>query len=236
MGIQINQERFTMETIATILIVEDDTDILELETFHLIKEGYKIIGRSCTKEVENILNKETIDLILMDRTLPRVEGSEFIGYLRDKGITTPVMFISAKDKAQEIEEGFLQGADDYLTKPFNIKELLLRVRAILRRTNNIESSRVVARDIIMDSNTRKTYIDKKEVSLTKLEFELLRFFIQNQNRVLERNHLLKEIWKDQIETQKRTINVTINRLKKKIDPLESKNYIMAIRGIGYKFG
>lgn len=224
-----------IDPIATILIIEDNEDLLELEKFHLMKEGYKVIGVTSTKRVEAILGKESIDLMLVDRTLPHVEGSEFIGYLRDKGMTTPVMFVSAKDTDEEIEEGFLRGGDDYLRKPFNMKELLYRVKAILRRTSSIEYERLAARDIVMDFNTRKTYIENGEVELTKLEFELLSLFIKNKNRALEREYLLQNIWNDNEDTQKRTVNVSINRLKKKIDPHDDKEYIVPVRGIGYKF-
>lgn len=224
-----------IDPMATILSIEDNEDLLELETFHLIKEGYKVIGSNSTKGVESILEQENIDLMLVDRTLPQVEGSEFVSYLRDKGVTTPVMFISAKDKDEEIEEGFIRGGDDYLRKPFNMKELLYRVKAILRRTNAIEQERLMARDIVMDFNTRKTYIDNEEVELTKLEFELLSLFIKNENRALKREYLLQNIWHDNESTQTRTVNVTINRLKKKIDPHEDKEYIVPVRGIGYKF-
>ncbi len=236
---KINKKGFMMahdiESIATVLIIEDDADILELETFHLLREGYKVIGVSSTNEVEDLLEHESIDLMLVDRMLPRVEGSEFVAYLRHKGINTPVMFVSAKDKDEDIEEGFVRGCDDYLKKPFNLNELLYRVKAILRRTNNIEHDRVFARDIVMDFNTRKTYVAEEEVSLTKLEFELLSLFIKNKNRALEREYILKHIWKDHEETQKRTVNVTINRLKRKIDSDNVKNYIIPVRGIGYKF-
>ena len=224
-----------IDPIATILIIEDNEDLLELEEFHLLKEGYRIIGVTSTKEVESIMEQENIDLMLVDRTLPRVEGSEFVSYLRDKGVTIPVMFVSAKDKDDEIEEGFLRGGDDYLKKPFNIKELLYRVKAILRRTSAIEYERLTARDIVMDFNTRKTFIENDEVKLTKLEFELLSLFIKNKNRALEREYLLQNIWNNNEATQRRTVNVTINRLKKKIDPQDVKEYIVPIRGIGYKF-
>lgn len=220
--------------VATILIIEDNEDLLEIEEFHLLKEGYKVIGVNSTKEVESILD-QGVDLMLVDRTLPLVEGSEFVSYLRDKGVTTPVMFVSAKDTDKEIEEGFIRGGDDYLRKPFNIKELLYRVKAILRRTSSIEHERLAARDIVMDFNTRKTYIENDEVELTKLEFELLSLFIKNKNSALEREFLLQKLWSDNEGTQKRTVNVTINRLKKKIDPQENKEYIVPIRGIGYKF-
>lgn len=223
-----------IDPIATILIIEDNEDLLELEKFHLLKEGYKVIGLTSTKGAESIL-EEGVDLMLVDRTLPRVEGSEFVSYIRDKGVTTPVMFVSAKDTDKEIEEGFLRGGDDYLRKPFNMKELLYRVKAILRRTNAIEYERLIARDIVMDFNTRKTYIENNEVELTKLEFELLSLFIKNKNRALAREYLLQNIWNENEATQKRTVNVTINRLKKKIDPHEDKEYIIPVRGVGYKF-
>lgn len=223
-----------IDPIATILIIEDNEDLLELEEFHLKKEGYRVIGLTSTKEVESML-EQGVDLMLVDRTLPRIEGSEFVSYLRDKGVTTPVMFVSAKDKDEDVEEGFICGGDDYLRKPFNIKELLCRVKAILRRTNFIEYERLTARDIVMDFNTRKTFIENSEVELTKLEFKLLSLFMKNKNRALERKYLLQHIWNDNELTQQRTINVTINRLKKKIDPQDEKNYIVPIRGIGYKF-
>ena len=238
MKIDIDKKGFKMDNnidpIATILIIEDNNDLLELEEFHLVNEGYRVIGVTSTKDVESLL-KKGIDLMLVDRTLPRIEGSEFVRYLRDKGVTTPVMFVSAKDKDEEIEEGFLCGGDDYLRKPFNIKELQYRVKAILKRTGAIEHERLTARDIVMDFNTRKTYINNSEVGLTKLEFDLLSLFIKNKNRALEREYLLQNIWNDNEDTQKRTVNVTINRLKKKIDPLDTKEYIVPVRGIGYKF-
>lgn len=223
-----------IDPVATILIIEDNEDLLELEEFHLMKEGYRVIGLTSTKEVESML-REGVDLMLVDRTLPHVEGSEFVSYLRNKGVTIPVMFVTAKDTDEEIEEGFMRGADDYLRKPFNMQELIYRVKAILRRTNAIEYERLTARDIVMDFNTRKTFIESNEIALTKLEFELLGLFIKNKNRALEREYLLQNIWNDNEGTQKRTVNVTINRLKKKIDPQDSKEYIVPVRGIGYKF-
>lgn len=224
-----------MDFIATILIIEDNEDLLELESFHLEKEGYKVIGVTSTQTVEALLKEENVDLMLVDRMLPRIEGSEFVAYLRDKGVDIPVMFVSAKDDDAEVEEGYICGADDYLRKPFNINEFLYRIKAILRRTYSIESDRLSARDIVMDMNTRKVYVENTEVELTKLEFELLAIFITHKEKALKREYLLEKIWNGQDNTQKRTVNVTINRLKKKIDPLETKEYILPVRGIGYKF-
>jgi len=239
MNVKLDKKGSMMENnidpIATILIIEDNEDLLELESFHLLNEGYRILGVTSTQGVEALLEKEEVDLMLVDRMLPQVEGSEFVAYLRSKGMTTPVMFVSAKDKDSEVEEGYINGADDYLRKPFNIHELVYRVKAILRRTCSIKYDRVRARDIVMDFNTRKTYVDNAEVDLTKLEFELLVLFVQNKNSVLERDYILKNIWKGDENIQKRTVNVTLNRLRKKIDPKDEKGYIIPIRGIGYKF-
>lgn len=238
MKVDIDKKGFAMgsivDSVATILIIEDNEDLLELEAFHLRKEGYKVIGLTSTAAAESALG-EGVDLLLVDRMLDRTEGSEFISYLRNKGVTTPVIFVSGKDNDEDIEEGFRCGCDDYLRKPFNIKELVYRIKAILRRTSAIEHERLRVRDIMMDFNTHKTFIQNREVELTKLEFKLLGTFLKNKNKVLERNYLLQHVWNDNEDTQQRTINVTINRLKKKIDPVNEKNYIVPVRGIGYKF-
>jgi len=224
----------SLQPIANIIVIEDDSELLELETFHLEKEGFHVLAFDSTKNVEALLSQEHIDLIIIDRKLPGIEGADFIRYIRDKGIQVPVMFVSAKVKNSEIAEGYLSGCDDYLRKPFNTNELIYRVKAILKRTQSLQHERLSHRDIVMDINERKTYIQEKEIALTKLEFNLLSFFIKNKNRILERDYLLRHVWNDEEMKQKRTVNVTINRLKKKIDPDNIKEYIHPIHGIGYK--
>ncbi|MFA6143567.1 MAG: response regulator transcription factor [Sulfurimonas sp.] len=219
---------------ALILIVEDEVDILELIEFNLSREGYETIGFLNTKRVTKILEEEAVDLILMDRNLPGAEGSEFVASLRQRGIQTPVIFISAKDKDSDIEEGFERGGDDYLTKPFSMKELALRVKAILRRTKKVsDSGMVVYRDISLNLPARTVMIDTRPVELTKLEFDLLYTLISNQNVVLDRDTLLESVWGGDEVYQDRTVNVAINRLKEKIDPEKSKEYIKTVRGVGY---
>jgi DNA-binding response OmpR family regulator len=216
------------------LIVEDEEDILELMEFNLSREGFETIGFLNTKNIAKILDEERVDLILMDRNLPGVEGAEYIASLRKKGIYTPVIFISAKDKENEIEQGFEYGGDDYITKPFSMKELVLRVKAILRRTQKISGFDLATyRDITMNLATRSVQISGETIDLTKLEFDLLRTLIIHQNKVLDRNTLLEEVWHGDDINQDRTVNVTIKRLKEKIDPDKSKDYIKAIRGVGY---
>ncbi len=223
-----------MNPLATILIIEDNEDLFEFEAFHLGKEGYRVIGLPSTKEAASAL-EEGVDLIVLERMLDFTEGGGFVSRLRNKGVTTPVIFVSGKNEEGDIEEGFKCGGDDYLMKPFNMKELICRIKAILRRTSSVEYGRLRVRDVVMDFTTRQAFIQNSEVELTKLEFNLLGIFLKNKNKALERNYLLQHVWNNNEETQKRTINVTINRLKKKIDPVNEKKYIVPIRGIGYKF-
>jgi len=219
-----------------IVIVEDEEDLLELLEYNLQKEGFETIGFLNTKTVAQILEEEEIDLLIMDRNLPGVEGSEFIAQLREEGMDVPVIFLSAKDKDEDVEEGFLRGGDDYLTKPFNMKELILRVRSVLKRTSKKLSNeeRLVYRDIVLDKSTRTVSVDGKSVDVTKLEFDLLSEFIVNKNNVLERDYLLESVWGDSENYQYKTVNVAINRLKEKIDPNKDKEYIQTVRGVGYK--
>lgn len=219
---------------ALILIVEDEEDILELIEFHLSKEGFETMGFLNTKQVSKALEEESVDLILMDRNLPGAEGSEYVASLRQKGMTTPVIFISAKAKDEEIEEGFERGGDDYLTKPFRMRELILRVKAMLRRTQkNSYEGMLTHRDITLNLASRTVLIDTTPVELTKLEFDLLCALITNHNVVLDREYLLENVWGGDEIYQDRTVNVAINRLKEKIDPDKTKEYIKTVRGVGY---
>lgn len=218
-----------------IVVVEDEEDLLELLEYNLGKEGYEVLGFLNTKKVGELFVEEEVDLVIMDRNLPGVEGSEFIEKERERGLDAPVIFLSAKDKDNEIEEGFLRGGDDYITKPFNMSELLLRVKAILKRTHKASQKEKLLsyRDISMNGSSRTVTIDNLPVELTKLEFDLLYTFLENQNIVLNRDFLLEHVWKTDEFFQDRTVNVALNRLKDKIDPDKSKNYFKTVRGIGY---
>ncbi len=219
---------------AFIVLVEDEEDILELIEYNLQKEGYETLGFTSTNKVEQLLEEEKVDLLIMDRNLPSIEGSEFVASLRNKGIDIPVIFLSAKNHDRDIEQGFEAGGDDYMTKPFNMKELILRIKSVLKRTNKESTaSKVNYRDITLNLDARSVMIDNRMVDLTKLEFDLLYTLIKNQNIVLDRDYLLGHVWDDDAIYQDRTVNVAINRLKEKIDPDKSKEYIKTVRGVGY---
>ena len=219
-----------------ILIIDDDNDILELLEYSLSNAGYEVIGFLNTKHVRQILSEEKINLIIMDRSLPDIEGSLYIEMLRNKNINIPVIFLSAKDSLQDIKDGLTKGADDYITKPFDMEELLLRVKAVLKRykQDTVDVIQTMEhKDIKLDLNLHKAIIASVEVALTKLETALLKILIINKNRVLDRNFLLKNVWHDMENINPKTVNVAIKRLKEKIDPRGDKEYIKTIRGVGY---
>lgn len=215
-----------------IAIIEDEPDLLELLEYNLKKVGYDVEGFLSTDNVEKLLKTEPVELMIVDRNLPGVEGSEFVAALRQKGFTIPVIFLTAKVEESHKIEGFSRGGDDYITKPFSIQELLARINAILRRTRPV-SDKIQYRDIVIEMERQQVFIDGAEISLTKKEFDLLVYMLKNRNIVMTRETLLEEVWGDEIY-QDRTVDVAIKRLKEKIDPSRTKEYIQSIRGVGYK--
>ncbi len=223
-----------LNTNQTILIVEDEEDILDLMEYTLAKEGYDIITCIDTSNVRDMLDEEDISLILMDRNLPGVEGSQFISKLRNEGYNHPVIYVSAKDSSDEIVQGFDNGGDDYITKPFNLNELKARVKALIKRTQKQEDV-IKHKDIIYHTSNKTFSIDGKDIKLTHLEHNLLLEFLKNVNILLTRETLLDSVWQDSENKQAKTVNVAIKRLKENIDPSGEKNYIQAVRGEGYIF-
>ncbi len=218
-----------------IVVVEDEEDILELIEYHLQKEGYRVTGFLSTDFVERFLEEENPSLIIMDRNLPGVEGSEFIAHIRNQGYDIPVIFLTARDQESDLLQGFSSGGDDYMTKPFSPKELIVRVRSLLKRSGLINTQRLRYRDLILDTAKRELFIEKEKVDLTKIEYKLLHTFIKNPNISIERDFLREEVWGEEVNgLNDKTINVAMNRLKKKIDPDSSKHYISPVWGVGYK--
>lgn len=218
----------------TILAVEDEQDILELIEYTLNQDGYDVIGCLDTSSIEQILDEEIIHLILMDRNLPNIEGSVFVQSLRNKGYTHPVIYITAKDSNDDILEGFARGADDYITKPFNLDVLRARVQAVIKRAIG-DMDIIKVRDIIYQAKKKKFSIEGRELNLTHLEHDLLLEFIKNKDLLLSRDMLLESVWGDIADTKPKTVNVAVKRLKSKIDPEGDKEYIKSIRSEGYIF-
>lgn len=217
-----------------IAIVEDELDLLELLEYHLQKAGYDVEGFLEPSRIEDLVANENVSLLILDRNLPQIEGSKLLRKLRENGFEAPVLFLTAKTSDEQRIEGFEAGCDDYVTKPFNINELMLRVKALLKRTGQFKSQ-VKYRDITIVPESQQVFVEDSEIILTKLEYSLLLELIQKRNIVLSREALLSTVWKMQDSFQDRTVDVAVKRLKEKIDPERSKNYIQSIRGVGYKF-
>ena len=218
-----------------IVVIEDEEDILELVEYHLSKEGYEVTGFTSTENVEQFLEEENPALMIVDRNLPGVEGSEFVSQMREIGYDIPVIFLTARDKESDLEEGFNSGGDDYMTKPFSSKELLLRIEAILKRSGVKSSDKIKYKDLTLDIQKRELSVEKERIELTNLEFRLLHTFVKNAHQALDRDFLRDEVWgDDSVNFHDKTINVAMNRLKKKIDPQASKEYFTPVWGVGYK--
>ena len=227
----------SMQNNIEIVIIEDEEDILELIEYHLEKEGYSVTGFLSTENVEQFLEEETPALMLVDRNLPGMEGSEFVAYLREVGYDVPVIFLTAKDKESELEEGFDAGGDDYMCKPFSPKELTLRVKALLKRSGALQKqNRLKHKLLTIDLTKKDLFVEGQAVSLTNLEFNLLHTFMKHIDKPLTRDFLRDEVWGvDGEGVNDNAVNVAINRLKNKIDPQNEQNYFHPVWGVGYKF-
>ena len=223
-----------------VLILDDDSDILELIKLSLEKVGFEVISAENSKKARQIFQNDDFSLLIVDRTLPCIDGLEFVKNIRKSGNTIPVIFLTAKSELEERLDGFKIGGDDYITKPFDIKEFIARVQALLRRsqiTIEMNSKIISYRDIKLNPDSYSVYISSKPINLTKLEFKLLKEFMEKPRVVLTRNYLLENVW-DCIffdeNCNDKTVNIAIKRLRSKIDPDGSKQYIQSVRGIGYK--
>jgi len=226
-----------MQNNIEIVIIEDEEDILELIEYHLEKEGYSVTGFLSTENVEQFLEEETPALMIVDRNLPGMEGSEFVAYLREVGYDVPIIFLTAKAKESELEEGFNAGGDDYMCKPFSPKELTLRVKALLKRSGALQKqNRLKHKQLTIDLSKKDLFVEGQAVALTNLEFNLLHTFMKHIDKPLTRDFLRDEVWGVEGEgVNDNAVNVAINRLKNKIDPQNEQNYFHPVWGVGYKF-
>ncbi|CAG9356761.1 response regulator transcription factor [Clostridium perfringens] len=222
-----------------VLIVDDEEHIRELIKFNLKKEGYDIEVAVNGTEALNIIREIKFDLILLDLMLPEIDGLEVCKEIRRNEETSdiPVMMITAKGEEFDKVLGLELGADDYITKPFSIRELMARVKALLRRSNVKKEENIIKfGDVVVNFKTREVTKGTQNVELTLKEFELLKLLIKNKDNILTRELLLDKIWGYEYIGETRTVDVHIRHLRKKIES-DDKNpqYIQTIRGVGYKF-
>lgn len=220
-----------------ILVVDDEEDLCEILQFNLENEGY-IVDTANSAEEALKLDLTKYQLLLLDVMMGEISGFRMAKMLKKEPQTAniPIIFITAKDTENDTVTGFNLGADDYISKPFSLREVMARVKAVLKRTVKVEGDaveRICYESLMMDVVQKKVCIDGIEVPLTKKEFEILRFFLQNKGRVFSREDILAHVWPDEVYVLDRTIDVNITRLRKKIG-----NYgkcIVTRLGYGYCF-
>ena len=224
-----------------ILVVDDEKDIVELLQYNLEKEGYRTSCAFSGEECLEFIKTELPNLILLDLMLPEIDGLDVCKFLKNNSQTShiSIIMLTAKGEETDIVLGLELGADDYITKPFKIRELLARVKAVLRRTkNNIppllkEEEIIKFKDLVIDSIKHQVTLKDQPLSLTSTEFKLLKFLASHPGKVFTREQLLNQVWAEDSFIVDRAVDVHIRRLRQKL--LTASDYIITIRGVGYRF-
>ena len=220
-----------------IYIVEDDTAIKELESYALINSEFSVQGFERGKELFDALTMKIPALILLDIMLPDEDGIHILKKIRSTMAyrDIPVIMVTAKTTEIDAEKGLDMGADDYITKPFGVMELISRVKAVLRRTQKAEHQQIlIYKNIVIDEAQHKVFVDDEEIELTYKEYEVLKLLIINKGIVLTRDRIMESIWGYDFEQGNRTVDVHIQSLRKKIK--SAGVHIKTIRNVGYKVG
>lgn len=221
----------------TILLVEDAKAIREMLRFALERENYHVLEADCASAARDMLGREKVDLIMVDWMMPGESGVELVRKLRKNDIYSklPILMLTARVDEDDIVKGLGAGADDYLTKPVAIKELSARVKALLRRTTTVKDEKLTVSGIVLNLATRQLSVDEELVHIGQTEFKLLRFFMENQNRVYTRGQLLDFIWGTAVYVEERTVDVHMLRLRKLFKPSGLDKQFTTVRGMGYMF-
>ena len=215
-----------------ILIVDDEKLIRDVIKTYTEEENFECLEAENGLEALDIINKQNIDLIVLDIMMPKMDGMSFLETLK-KEKNIPVIILSARTEEYDKLRGFDLGTDDYLTKPFSPKELIARIKAILKRTKNTPEDIYQYHDLNVDFKAHAVTIDDEEIKLTLKEYELLVYMIENQNIALSRNQLLNKIWGYDFYGDDRTIDTHVKMLRNSLG--KYRDLIITVRGVGYKF-
>ena len=216
-----------------ILIAEDDRELRQLFSHVLMKNGYTVKGVSNGKEALDAMDNDYYDLIISDIMMPVMDGYELVRELRDSSNTTPVMMITAKDAFDDMRMGFLSGTDDYMIKPINVNEMVLRVGALLRRAQMINERRQVIGSTVLECDSLSVITESESVVLPQKEFMLLYKMASYPGKIFTRQQLMDEIWGYDNESDPHTVDVQIGRLRERFR--NNKDFkIITMRGVGYK--
>ena len=221
-----------------ILIIEDEPDIRKTIEYNFVKEGFKVSVAGSLAEGKKLFLAETINLIILDLMLPDGSGLDLCREIKSNpsSASTPIIILTAKSDEVDRVVGFELGADDYVTKPFSVRELLLRVKAILKRAPSSTSQTIgeqIVGNLKIDFDAHIVLVKGEEIKLTALEFKLLKHFLDRRGRVQSRDQLLQDVWGYSSDITTRTVDTHIKRLREKLGP--AGDYVQTIRGVGYKF-
>lgn len=216
-----------------ILVAEDDAELNRLFCTVLKKNGYNPLSAWDGESALDIMSREYVDLVISDIMMPRLDGFQLTEAVRQSDRTVPVLLITAKDSFKDKQKGFLSGADDYMVKPVDVEEMLLRVGALLRRAKIINDHRQTAGSTVLDYDSLTVTYKGREAVLPQKEFYLLYKLLSSPGHIFTRQQLMDEIWGMDTETEARTVDVHINRLRERFKDNEDFS-IVTVRGLGYK--
>ncbi len=216
-----------------ILIAEDDRELRQLFVHVLTKNGYSVKGVTNGREALDALDADYFDLIISDIMMPELNGYDLVRSLREAGNTTPVLMITAKDSFEDMRRGFISGTDDYMVKPINVNEMILRVQALLRRAQMISERRQVVGSTVMEIDSLTVTTENESFVLPQKEFMLLYKMAASPGKIFTRQQLMDEIWGYENESDTHTVDVHIGRLRDRFR--DNKDFkIVTMRGVGYK--
>jgi len=216
-----------------ILVVEDDLKLNHIVCAYLNDNGYHAIGCKTAMEAFDKMLDNMIDLITSDIMMPQMDGFEFASLVRDQDKTIPILFITARDDISAKQKGFRIGIDDYMVKPIDMDELVLRVGALLRRANIANEKKLIIGSLLMNADEMTTYLDEEEIRLTVKEFNILFKLLSYPKRTFTRNQLMDEFWVMDSESNPRTVDVYITKLRDKFSCCKDFE-IVTVHGLGYK--
>ena len=221
-----------------ILLIEDEPDIRKTLEYNISREGYDVVSASSLSDGKKQLESSSFSLILLDLMLPDGSGLDLCREIKSdkEKLSTPIIILTAKDDEVDKVVGFELGADDYVTKPFSVRELILRIKAVLKRGERKQENLEVQRqfgELIIDVDSHEVFVNNESVTLTALEFKLLRQLVDRRGRVQSRDQLLSDVWGYSADVTTRTVDTHIKRLREKLGSMGK--YVQTIRGVGYKF-
>lgn len=221
-----------------ILIVEDEDAIRSMLIMVLTQAGFRAFDALDAEEAQAILNQTLPDLILLDWMLPGVSGAEWARRLKKDSVLRelPIILLTARGEEEDKVKGLEIGADDYITKPFSPKELIARIRAVLRRSGKLKDAvQIMAGDLVLDPDQHRLSVGSKQLDVSPTEFRLMQFFMTHPDKVYSRTQLLDQVWGRSVYIEERTIDVHIRRLRKVLGEYGKEDLVQTVRGFGYRF-